>query len=141
MDSRRGSQPHHARVRRLGKKAIFYGRIATALGVALPEPIKKQSYFGRVTQRVKSFRPTRKQWTFAACTAVLAIAGSVGYSFYHASQVAAAKAAAKAAYDKQVKIEAAAQVCYKQKTVEKQKMLGKVTFDQLYDGDSCTTAQ
>lgn len=139
MDMRRGHQPHHARLQRLGKKAIFYGRIATALGVNYAAaPVKKPTKVAVAYAKAKAYRPTRKHMLATTCAVVLVIAGVFGNSVYQAQRVAAEKAAAKAAYEKQAKINAAAQECYKQKTAQKRQMLGKVTFDQLYDGDSCT---
>lgn len=137
MDIERGSQPHHARIRRLGKKAIFYGRIATALGVAQPIKAAPKSRSAAAFARVKVFKPSRKQLITTCCAVVLAGAGIVGNSIYQTQRVAAAKAAAKAENERVERVNAAAQECYKKKTADKQQMLGKVTFDQLYDGDSC----
>ena len=141
MDKKRGIQPKHERVRRLGKKAIFYGRVATALGVPAAQQRAGARRLVRSVRRARSFRPTRKQLIMVAGVLVVLVASMVGAVLYHNHQVVAAKAAAKAAYEHQQKIEAAAQQCYARKTAEKQQMLGKVTFDQLYDGDSCITGQ
>lgn len=149
MDINRGSQPVSAKARRLGKKAIFYGRIATALGV--PQSVatkskgnakgKKKIRLGKLFARIRAFRPARKHWIMGACAVLLIAAGLVCNSIYQTQRAATAESAAKAANERQVKLDAAAQECYKRKTAEKQKMLGKVTYDQLYDGDSCTATQ
>lgn len=142
MDIKRGSQPHQARVRRLGKKVIFYGRIATVLGVQQPAGNKSKSHrISNAITRVRTFRPTRKQWVAGACAMVLVVAGVAGSSIYQSQRAAAAVAAAKVEAERKVKVDAAAQECYKKKTAEKQKMLDRVTYDQLYDGDSCLTSQ
>lgn len=142
MDIKRGSQPHHARIRRLGKKAIFYGRIANALGVAQPKSDSAApSFASSMFKRIRALRPTRKQLIASACAVVLAITGVIANSLYQSQRAAAAKAAAKAENERIERVNAAAQECYKKKITEKQKMLGKVTFDQLYDGDSCTASQ
>lgn len=134
MDIRRGS-PHGARARRLGKKAIFYGSIAHALGAVPAEsPVaKKSSPFSKI----KSFRPSKKQLAVAACSVLVLVGAGFGLNAYNNKRIADEKAAIKAEALRVEKQNALAQECYKQKTTEKTAMLGKITFDQLYDGDAC----
>lgn len=140
MDMRRGSQPHHARLKRLGKKAIFYGRIANALGVAQAEA-ERTGLFANGLKRIRTLKLTRKQWALSAASVVLALGAVFGNTMYQSHRAAAVKAAEIAEFRRVEKINATAQECYKKKTAEKQQMLGKVTFDQLYDGDSCIASQ
>lgn len=137
MDIKRGSQPHHAKIKRLGKKAIFYGRIASALGVACSDKQASKGRIATLCARAKAFRPSRRQLITACCAVIVVGAGVAGNSVYQSQRAAAAKAAAKAENERMERVNAAAQECYKKKTADKQQMLGKVTFDQLYDGDSC----
>lgn len=136
MDIRRGS-PHGMRARRLGKKAIFYGRVAHALGVVPPNKPSKPSLF----QKIKSFRPSKKQVIIASGVALLLFGGGFGWHMYNNKLIADEKAALKAEALRVEKQNALAQECYKQKTTEKTAMLGKITFDQLYDGDECKVTQ
>lgn len=135
MNSERGV-PRAQLMRRIGKKAIFYGRMASALGVpAYAAP--KVSFF----KKVKGFHPTRRQIIVTACLIILAAGGVTGGYFYQEHRKAQAYAAAKAEAERAAKANAVAQECYQKKTTEKSSMLGKITFDQLYDGDSCTSTQ
>lgn len=134
MDIRRGS-PHGQRARRLGKKAIFYGRIAHVLGVTPVEP--KVSKKLQLITKLKSFRPTKKQLAIATCAVLIVVGAGFGVNAYNNKRIADEQAAIKAEALRVEKQNAIAQECYKQKTTEKTAMLGKITFDQLYDGDSC----
>lgn len=135
MDISRGT-PHGMRARRLGKKAIFYGRVAHALGAVPIEkpPVQKTSLFSKI----KSFRPTKKQLIVTACSVLLMTGAGFGWNAYNNKLIADEKAAIKAEALRVEKQNALAQECYKQKTTEKTAMLGKITFDQLYDGDACS---
>ena len=138
MDIRRGS-PHAHVARRIGKKAIFYGRIAPTLGVVPPAPAagKKPG----IMRTVRAYRPTKKHLAIVIGVVVFITSGVVGGYFYQQKIAADERAAAQAAAQKAEKANAVAQQCYRQKTAEKTDMLGKITFDQLYDGDACTTQQ
>lgn len=140
MDIKRGSSLAHARARRLGKKAMFYARVATALGVA-SEPVKKPNRVAVAFKKARQFRPNKKQLLTAGLAFVFIGLAATGGLFYQHQQTVKAQAAAKAEAIRAEKANAAAQVCYQQKTDQKQKMLGKITFDQLYDGDACTAAK
>lgn len=138
MDFKRGSVHGHAGIKRLGKKALFYARVAPALGDAIRTK-KKDSRVIKFLKRVRAFKATRKQLILAAiAVVVLGVAIAAGV-LYQQKRLVDAQAAAKAESDRVEKVNAAAQLCYQQKTKQKQSMLGKVTYDQLYDGDSCLT--
>ena len=135
MDISRGT-PHGMRARRLGKKAIFYGRVAHALG-AIPEKSTVMTSKSSLFTKVKSFKPTKKQLVMAACSVLLMFGAGFGWNAYNDKLIADEKAAIKAEALRVEKKNAVAQECYRQKTTEKTAMLGKITFDQLYDGDAC----
>lgn len=136
MDISRGT-PHGMRARRLGKKAIFYGRVAHALG-AIPEKSTVMTSKSSLFAKVKSFKPTKKQLVMAACSVLLMFGAGFGWNAYNDKLIADEKAAIKAEALRVEKKNAVAQKCYRQKTTEKTAMLGKITFDQLYDGDACS---
>lgn len=134
MDMQRGNTPAQLKTRRFGKKVIFCHRVAPALG-AVPPPVKKESWF----KRLKSFRPSKKQLViFAAALLVIGMVTTVSILLEQKRQadVQAAAAAETARVEKE---NAAAQECYKQKVAEKADIMDKLTYDQLYDGDSCLT--
>lgn len=141
MDTRKGSSPQHARVRRIGKKAIFYGRLAPALGVVPPSKDARPGLLTRLVRKVRAFRPTRKQLIITAITLLVVGLATAGAIMYQQKRLADEKAAAAAEAARVEKANAAAQLCYQKKTAEKKSMLGKVTYDQLYDKDACTTGQ
>lgn len=136
MDTKKG-HPHERTARRIGKKAIFYGRLAPVLGVVKSQ---KAGLKGYIT-RVKAFRLTRKQAVIAACSVIVLGLATVGGIMYQQKRSADAQAAAKAEAARAQQLNASAQECYKSKLAEKQAMLGKITFDQLYDGDTCTASK
>ena len=136
MDISRGT-PHGMRARRLGKKAIFYGRVAHALGI-VPGQNRDMAKKPTLFAKVKSFKPTKKQLVVVACSVLLIIGAGFGWNAYSNKLIADEKAAIKAEALRVEKQNAIAQECYKQKTTEKTDMLGKITFDQLYDGDACS---
>jgi hypothetical protein len=134
MDMHKGSTPAQLKLRRIGKKVIFYHRVAPALG-AVSKPKEKRSWISAV----KSFRPTKKQLIItAAAVVVIGIIAAVGIIVDQKKQ-ADEKAAAATEAARIERVNAAAQVCYQKKMKEKAAMLDKITYDQLYDGDSCLT--
>ena len=139
MDISRGT-PHGMRARRLGKKAIFYGRVAHALG-AVPEQSHAKSQKPSLLAKLKTFRPTKKQVVVAVCSVFIIAGAGFGWSAYSDKLIADEKAAIKAEALRVEKQNSIAQECYRQKTTEKTAMLGKITFDQLYDGDACSAKQ
>lgn len=134
MDMHKGSSPAQLKLRRIGKKVIFCHRVAPALG-AVPKSEKKPSWISAV----KSYRPTKKQLVITAiAVVVIGIVVAVSIILDQKRQ-ADDKAAAAAEAARVEKVNAAAQVCYQKKMKEKAAMLDKITYDQLYDGDSCLT--
>lgn len=127
------SVPHSQRTRRIGKKVIFCGRIAPALGAVTQIPDGKRPFI----DKVKLFRPTKKQALITAALLVLFIGAGFGLNAYNAKRIADQQAAVKAEAMRVEEQNATMQECYKKKTAEKTDMLGKITFDQLYDGNAC----
>lgn len=137
MDMHKGSTPAQLKLRRIGKKVIFCHRVAPALGAVPVKPQKKRSW----VSAVKSYRPTKKQLVIAAI-AVVVVGIIIAISIIvDQKRQADEKAAAAAEAARVEKVNAAAQVCYQKKMKEKAAMLDKITYDQLYDGDSCLTQQ
>lgn len=133
MDIRKGTKTAHSLARRIGKKAIFYGRLATSLGVESSEKKHKTS----ILVRIKNFHPSKKQAVIALSSLLVVSLVTAGLVIYHNKQVADEQNAALIEQQRVDKQNASAQVCYKQKLKEKASMLGKITYDQLYDGNSC----
>ena len=133
MEILKGTKNAHSLAKRIGKKAIFYGRVATSLGAVASEKKKKPS----IVQRLLAFRPTKKQTVVAL--SILMVIGLItgGLVMYQNKKIADQQAAERAEQARLDKRNAAAQICYKQKIKEKASMLGKITYDQLYDGDAC----
>lgn len=141
MHTKGDGSPKRADRQRLGKKALFYARVAPALGVAGNATKQRTRRAKQLVTRARNFRPTRRQimaMTGAALVVCLVVAGIV---MYRQKQQADAATAAKAEAARVEKQSAAAQLCYQKKTTEKQNMLGKITYDQLYDGNACLGSQ
>lgn len=134
----KGSSPAQLKLRRIGKKVIFCHRVAPALGAI---PISKSQNSRSWIGVIKSFRLNKKQ-LIAVSVAVLMVGAIVTINtVVEQKKQSDAKAAAAAEAARIEKVNAAAQVCYKKKMQEKAAMLDKITYDQLYDGDSCLTEQ
>ncbi len=133
MEILKGTKKARSLAKRIGKKAIFYGRVAASLGAVSGETKNKQP----ILKRLRAFRPSKKQ-TIVVLSSLLVIGlVTVGLVVYQNKKVADEQAAAVVEQQKVDRQNAAAQVCYAQKMKEKASMLGKITYDQLYDGNSC----
>ena len=108
------------RYKRIGRKALLVRKIDSV--------IRNDAKPKRRTFSI--FRPSRLLVGSLFAATVLAIALYAGYTHY-SSQVAAREQA-------EFKISSErANACRQQKANENAHLIGKVTYDELYDGDSC----
>lgn len=82
---------------------------------------------------------TKRRAITAVCILIATGLITGGVLWYRHDQTVRAQAAAAEEAKKQQVINEKAQICYQQKQKERADMLGKVTYDQLYDGNSCYT--
>ena len=117
------------RNRRLGRKTLQADKLSSVLAKSQP----KQNQLSRLL-KVPS---ARTALAITAGVVVLLSVGAVAYSM-HSDQVATAEK--KAAAIQNVKLKAksdAADACRRQKAQEKSELIGKVTYDELYDYGAC----
>ena len=120
--------PSSIRYRRIGRKVLLADRLSRALGSG----VAKKSPFSRLK--------ALPRWKMVAisCTALVTvgIVCVVGMQL-NAAQVADSQ---KAATEQQKNIEvksAASAACRSKKAEEKADLIGKVTYDELYDYGTC----
>lgn len=117
------------RHRQIGRKVLLADRLSHALGST--ESKKANHLLGFLKRRPK---------TIALTCAVVACAGILGLTtvqFYTTKAEAAQKAAATEKQAKLAKKSIAAEACRRKKAEQKADLIGKVTYDQLYDYDEC----
>lgn len=117
------------RRRQIGRKALQADRLARALNASRSQKSKK-------LLRLPSVQPKILAGTLIA-VAIVGIAGITGSQLYMANAAKTERAAA-AELQKQLQAQsAAADACRQQKVQQKADQLGKITYDELYDYDSC----
>ena len=117
--------------RRIGKKAMTLCRTALVLErklAAVPKPQRKLAIM---------WRPTRLHYALFASVAVLGMIGTAGYTYYQQQQSIVHQAATKVAEERAREASANSDECRKQKVAAKADLIGKVTFDELYDYSVC----
>lgn len=122
--------PTLRRNRRIGKKVLLADRLSHAVGKT-----KRRNDPFRHVRAVAS----RPKSLAAALTLVVAIgvAGSFALQAYTSRQTVAEEAAAAQELATQKAKAAAADECRRGKLAQKADLVGKVTFDELYDDDEC----
>ena len=130
---REGSVARAYRVnkRRIGKKAMTLCRTSLLLErklAAVPKLRRKLTI---------SWRPTRVHYALFASFAVVGMLGTAGYAYYQQQQTESLQAAAAVAEDRARAASQKSDDCRKQKVAAKSELLGKVTFDELYDYSVC----
>lgn len=117
------------RNRRLGRKTLQADKLSSVLGRSQ----SKQSPLSTILSALK----TRTAVAIIAGIVVLLGVGTVAYSV-HRNQLATAERKAAAAQDIKLKAKSdAADACRRQKAQEKSELIGKVTYDELYDYGAC----
>ena len=113
------------RRRQIGRKVLQADRLSHALGSA-PERSRRNIRFSRF------MRPK-----FAAALSVMIIAVAVigfgAVQLYAGHRLAAQDTASKQERAKSISADA----CRRQKAEQKADLIGKVTYDELYDGNEC----
>ena len=129
MKPRQTPKPKATAHRRIGKKVLMADRLSHAL------EISKNNKSG--WQLIRS--ATNRKLAIGVSAAVLVI-GALGFSgiqFFSSQQAIAEKTAATARQERLAEQSRAASECRQKKAAAKSDQIGKVTYDQLYDGDSC----
>ena len=95
------------------------------------QPTKVKQLLGLLQQRPKTIA------LLCLSVALVGMLSFTGYQFYVAKAEAAQKAAATEKQTKLAKKSIAAEACRRKKAEQKADLIGKVTYDQLYDYDEC----
>ena len=133
---RRVLSPAGQRRARLGRKVIASSRVASSIERRLPQAssssVKKRSLRGRLPRVHYTFQ----RWHGFAALAIiiLSVVGYFGYNWQHEQALATARAKAEIAQKAAVESQKKQQACMADVVSKKQDQLGKLTYDQLYDG-------
>ena len=129
----RGSKQRATNHRRIGRKVITLARISSVMDRKLvaAQPIRK-----RHLPQIK-IQFTRRVALVLGSIILLAGLATTGAFFYQKQAAATEAKAAQAKLETERKINAAAVACRKQKLDSKRELYGKITYDELYDGNAC----
>ena len=129
----RGNRQRAINQRRIGRKVITLARISSVMDRKLgsSQPIKKR----RLPQI--QFRFTKRVAFILGGAVLLAGLAMTGVVIYQKQAAAVAAKAAEVKLEAERKEKASAMACRKQKLESKRELYGKVTYDELYDGNSC----
>ena len=124
----RAVRPASVRHRRVGRKVLQADRLTHLLAQE-----------SKNTTKPWDILIVRPKLTLAACALLIAVSavGFGGLRFYAGQQAASEKAAAVKEQDRLRVRSTAADACRRKKAEEKADQIGKVTYDELYDGDAC----
>ena len=113
------------RRRQIGRKVLQADRLSQALS-STPKRSRKNIRFTRFIQ---------PKFAAALSVAVIgfAVIGFGAVQFYAGQRLAAQDTASKQERAKSISADA----CRRQKAEQKADLIGKVTYDELYDGDEC----
>lgn len=130
MDRRGVTRPASQRVnrKRIGRKAIACGRIASAMEAKLAAKETNKPRFSLQLTRVHGF--------IMAGVLVLGLLGFGGWTVYARQQAEQLRIAEKARLETEKKLAEKRQECFKSTVADKADQIGKLTYDQLY-GNSC----
>ncbi len=117
------------RQRQIGRKVLLADRLSHSLKATQPTKVKQ--LLGLLQQRPKTIA------LLCLSVALVGMLSFTGYQFYVAKAEAAQKAAATEKQTKLAKKSIAAEACRRKKAEQKADLIGKVTYDQLYDYDEC----
>lgn len=129
MRPKQVTQSNSIRPRRIGRKALQADRLSRILTKHNSSKFDVANKFIRV-HRVKLT-------AVSLAVIIFGIVGSFGIQAYNAQQVAAQKAEAAKAQDIARQKSISADECRQKKAEEKSELIGKVTYDELYDGNEC----
>lgn len=118
------------RWQRIGRKVIAVSRMSASIDSGIQKTSKARR------MRLPSINYTFRKWHAGALAgvAVIVIAGVFGFNIFQNQQRAAAQAAKTAAEQQAVEKQKVQQACLADVTAKKHDQLGRVTYDQLYDG-------
>ncbi|NCU37711.1 hypothetical protein EOL96_01440 [Candidatus Saccharibacteria bacterium] len=122
---------------RVGKKAMHCCRTICAI---------EKRYEGSATQKRVfsipkiSWRPTRRQYAIASVVVVMGIACAGGYGLVYAEQQKQQQEDYKESLERNRIANEKSNECREQKVAAKAELLGKVTYDELYDYSVCEYA-
>lgn len=115
--------------RQIGRKVLLADRLHHALNA-------NSRTKSRFPWRLPALRP---KFIALACIVVVAIgtSGFMATQFYLSKVAAEQKAAAAKQQNEQKAKSIAAEACRQKKAEQKASLIGKVTYDELYDHDAC----
>lgn len=122
---------HRVNKRRIGKKAMTLCRTSLLLERKVAELPKQRRKF------VISWRPARLHYALFASFVAVCVLGTAGYAYYQQQQSQVIQTATKIAEERAREASERSDECRKQKVAAKSDLLGKVTFDELYDYSVC----
>ena len=117
--------------RRIGKKAMALSRTSLLLERkmnAAPKQRRKVAFI---------WRPTRVHYALFAGLVVFFMIGTAGYAYYQQQQAKERQAAAKVEEERARVASQKSDECRQQKVAAKADLIGKVTYDELYDYSVC----
>lgn len=129
MKPRQTSNPKATVQRRIGKKVLMADRLSHALELSRNNKSGWRSILPAINPKL----------AIGICAGILLI-GALGFNgikFFSNQQAMAEKTAATAKQERLAEQSRAASECRQKKAAAKSDQIGKVTYDQLYDGDSC----
>lgn len=127
MSSFRTNTPHNNRHRRIGRKVLLADRLARSLNRSA-SPAGRWDWLKR-----------NKRYAVAASIGLFVVV-TVGVSvtqFYSNQTAASEKIATEKLEAETRQKDIAADACRQKKAQDKADLIGKVTYDELYDGNEC----
>lgn len=121
--------PQSVRHRRIGRRVLLAHRLNPASKPA------KQNRIAALKSRIKA-RP-KTSALLAVGFLALCVLATGGAHLYSTTTAAAEKAATEKRYAAEKRDSLAADACRRKKFEEKADLLGKITFDELYDNNEC----
>lgn len=120
---------HSTRHRKIGRKVL----LADRLSKALDDSASKNSM-----SKLRII-PIRPKFIALLCIMIIIVGAiGIGGAQYFTSKAASAQKAADAArQEKKAAKSLAAEACRRKKAEQKADLIGKVTYDELYDYDAC----
>ena len=122
-------KPLAVRHRRIGRKVLLADRLAQAVA---PNTQKRGGKDWRVI-----FAKPKFAASIVIGVLIVGVLGFTGMQAYSAQQAKARQAEATEQFALQKEKAAKADACRRAKLEQKPDLVGKVTYDELYDGDEC----
>lgn len=123
--------------RKIGRKILSADRMMTVMEragrVGKKTTLRKRSLRSILSRIVW----TKRMGVMMAGVGVVAIMAIIGVRFYQHQQAMAAAKAEQVRFEAEKRERASALACRQQKLADRSELFGKVTYDELYDGNAC----